>query len=121
MLIFLLPRKRKDKLKGKGKMKSHKCEQSFRDSQRKVYILCGKRSWNSNDHSLLYKNEGKFTKQQMGPALELKEYEPFLVLWIREYKKLSFLVSERRLARECSKYCDFSKIKTKERNKKIGN
>ncbi len=28
---------------------------------------------------LFYKNEGKFTKQQMGPAPELKEYEPFFV------------------------------------------
>ncbi len=57
----------------------------------------------------------------MSPAPELKEYKPFLVSWIRECKKIGFLVSKRKLARECSKYYDFSKIKTKERNKKIGN
>ncbi len=71
--------------------------------------------------TLFQKNEGKFTKQQMGPAPELKEYEPFLAQWIRECKKIGFLVLKRRLARECSKYGNFSKIKTKERNKKIGN
>ncbi len=60
--------------------------------------------------TLFYKNEGKFTKQQMGSAPKLKEYEPL----IRECKKLSFFVSKSRLARECSKYCDFSKIKTQE-------
>ncbi len=57
----------------------------------------------------------------MGPASELKEYGPFLVSWIRECKKIGFLVSKRRVARECSKYSDFSKIKMKERNKKTGN
>ncbi len=71
--------------------------------------------------TLFYKNEGKFTKQQMCPTPELKEYEPFLIQLIRECKKIGFLVSKRRLARECSKYCNFGKIKTKERNKKIGN
>ncbi len=38
--------------------------------------------------TLFYINEGKFTKQQMGPAPELKEYKPFLVSWIRKCKKL---------------------------------
>ncbi len=57
----------------------------------------------------------------MGPVPELKEYEPFLVVWIKECKKFGFPVSKRRLAWECSKNCDFSKIKMKERNKKIGN
>ncbi len=38
--------KRKDKLKGKGKAESYKCERSFTDSQRKIDILCSKKSWN---------------------------------------------------------------------------
>ncbi len=84
-------------------------------------IYCAAKDHGIPMTTLFYKNGGKFTKPQMGPALELKDYEPFLVSWIREYKKLSFLVSKRRLARECSKCCDFRKIKTKERNKKIGN
>ncbi len=67
-----------------------------------------------------YKNEGKYTKQA-GPAPELKKYEPFLVLWIKEYKKLGFPVLKRRLARERSKNFDFNKTEMKERNKKIGN
>ncbi len=70
--------------------------------------------------TLFYKNEGKFTKQQMGPAPELKNTNHFWYHGSENVKK-SVLVSKRRLARECSKYCDFSKIKTKERNKKIEN
>ncbi len=84
-------------------------------------IYCAAKDHGIPMTTFFYENDDKFTKQQIGPAPELKEYEPFLISWIRECKKLGFLVSKRRLAQECSKYCGFNTIKTKERNKKIVN
>ncbi len=60
-------------------------------------IYCAAKDHGIPTTILFYKNEGKFTKQQMGSAPKLKEYEPFLVSWIRECKKLGFLASKRRL------------------------
>ncbi len=43
-------------------------------------IYCAAKDHGIPMTTLFYKNEGKFTKQQMGPAPELKEYEPILCI-----------------------------------------
>ncbi len=57
----------------------------------------------------------------MGPAPELKEYEPFLVSWIGKCKKLGFLVSKKKGLLERVQNIVISVKLVKERNKKIGN
>ncbi len=85
--------KERGKTSWKGKGKQNRTSVNIALEIRKgKSIYCAAKDHGIPMTTLFFINEGKFTKQQMGPAAELKEYEPFLVSWIRECRKIGFLV-----------------------------
>ncbi len=81
--------------------------------------------WAAKDHEipmtiLFYKIEGKFTKREIGPVPELKEYESLLESWIKEYVKNSVILCQKEgLLESVQKIVTSAKLKRKKEIRKL--